>query len=223
MGRYVVILEVRDTQGSSVPNDLKKQVLLDTENGEEVRRFVQRLLKPIYDGEFDDPAPPSREPGPESRSQKRRVAAQKGEPAPDFSREPGQAPVTDAEFPIIPDRYRDSTVAPHPMKVPWSIAELAYSVYVRHGGGDQSLERLAERGGFGAAEMDKLLPDWRERVADLLADRTRYKERIGGLEARLEGHSRAIHRSADHQSTWEGCRLLPCLDDRALLEVPDGE
>ena len=57
MGRYVVILEVRDTQGSSVPNDLKKQVLLDTENGEEVRRFVQRLLKPIYDGEFDDPAP----------------------------------------------------------------------------------------------------------------------------------------------------------------------
>ena len=57
MGRYVVILEVRDTQGSAVPNDLKKQVLLDTENGEEVRRFVQRLLKPIYDGEFDDHAP----------------------------------------------------------------------------------------------------------------------------------------------------------------------
>ena len=34
---------------------------------------------------------PEREPGPESRSQKRRVAAQKGEPAPDFSREPAQA------------------------------------------------------------------------------------------------------------------------------------
>ena len=111
-----------------------------------------------------------------------RAGPEDAEPTQPSSREPGQAGVTDAEFPIIPDRYRDSTVAPHPMKVPWSIAELAYSVYVRHGGGDQSLERLAERGGFGAAEMDKLLPDWRERVADLLADRTRYQERIGELE-----------------------------------------
>ena len=71
------------------------------------------------------------------------------------------------QFPIIPDRRRDSIVAPHPMKRPWSIAELAYSVYGRRGGGDQSLERLAERGGFGASEMDKLLPDWRERVVAL--------------------------------------------------------
>ncbi len=74
-----------------------------------------------------------------------------------------------AQFPIIPDRRRDSTVAPHPMKVPWSVAELAYSVYMRRGGGDQSLERLAERGGFGAVEMDMFLPDWRERVATMLA------------------------------------------------------
>ncbi len=68
------------------------------------------------------------------------------------------------DFPIIPDRSRDSLVAPHPMTVPLYIAELAYSIYVRRGGGDQSLERLAERGGFGAGEMDDLLPDWRERV-----------------------------------------------------------
>lgn len=71
-------------------------------------------------------------------------------------------------FPIIPDRSRDSTIAPHPIEVPWYIAELAYSVYVRHGGGDQSLEKLAERGGFGAAEMDQFLPDWRERVAKFM-------------------------------------------------------
>ena len=79
------------------------------------------------------------------------------------SYDPGQ----EKQFPIMPARRRDSTIAPHPMKVPWSIAELAYSVYVRHGGGDQSLERLAERGGFGASEMDMFLPDWRERVAAL--------------------------------------------------------
>lgn len=73
--------------------------------------------------------------------------------------------LSDKQFPIMPDRSRDSTIAPHPMSVPWHIAELAYSVYVRHGGSDQPLEQLAERGGFGASEMDMFLPDWRERVA----------------------------------------------------------
>ena len=52
---------------------------------------------------------------------------------------------------------------PHPMLIPWDIAELAYSVYVSQYGRRQSLERLAERGGFSSREMDEFLPDWRER------------------------------------------------------------
>ena len=59
---------------------------------------------------------------------------------------------------------------PHPMQVPWDVAELAYSVYAGlYGKGGQSLERLAERGGFGPSEMDAFLPDWRERCDRIAA------------------------------------------------------
>lgn len=40
-----------------------------------------------------------------------------------------------------------------PTDVDWRLAELAYSEYVNHGGRGQSLERLAERGGFGIEEL----------------------------------------------------------------------
>jgi len=56
--------------------------------------------------------------------------------------------------------------------IPWSIAEKAYKEYVRKYGTDQSLERLAERGGFGEDELNGLLfpiwhgifPIWKDEV-----------------------------------------------------------
>jgi len=48
------------------------------------------------------------------------------------------------------------------MWIPWPVAELAYDVYSSRFGTSQTLERLAERGGFGACEMDALLPGWRD-------------------------------------------------------------
>ena len=65
--------------------------------------------------------------------------------------------------------YSNSTAAPHPHKIPWSIAQLAYSVYARNYGSRQTLERLAERGGFSAGEMDGFLPDWRDRCSEVTA------------------------------------------------------
>lgn len=62
-------------------------------------------------------------------------------------------------FPIQPQRG----AAPHPTSVPWEIADLAWSVYSATYGREQTLERLAERGGFYPGEMDTFLPDWRER------------------------------------------------------------
>jgi hypothetical protein len=67
------------------------------------------------------------------------------------------------QFPIQPT----PRARPHPTRIPWHIADLAYSVYSARHGKEQSLERLAERGGFGADEMDDLLPDWRERCEAL--------------------------------------------------------
>lgn len=51
-----------------------------------------------------------------------------------------------------------------PDTIPWPVAEAAYVKYARRYGQSQSLERLADRGGFGAGELDGLLPDWRARL-----------------------------------------------------------
>ncbi len=62
---------------------------------------------------------------------------------------------------------------PSPVRsVPWSVAERAYGAYSARFGKDQSLERLAERGGFGAGEMDMFAPGWRDEVSELARLRT---------------------------------------------------
>jgi len=48
--------------------------------------------------------------------------------------------------------------------VPWSVAEIAYREYARQYGTSQSLDRLAERGGFSVGEMDDFYPEWRNAV-----------------------------------------------------------
>lgn len=95
------------------------------------------------------------------------------------------APVSDERtFPL--QYQRDH--APHPSTIPWSVAELAYSVYAGRYGTSQSLERLAQRGGFGPGEMDLLLPGWRERVGEVVELRAEV-QRIAGL---LEKARRAL-------------------------------
>lgn len=66
-------------------------------------------------------------------------------------------------FPIMPSEKSE----PHPMRIPWDVAELAYSRYAGRFGVSQSLERLAERGGFHSCEMDEFVPDWRERCSTI--------------------------------------------------------
>lgn len=48
--------------------------------------------------------------------------------------------------------------------IPWSLAERAYVDYARRHGTGQSLERLAERGGFGLAELGMYLSSPRGRL-----------------------------------------------------------
>lgn len=67
-------------------------------------------------------------------------------------------------FPLMPQRG----AAPGPLSIPWSVAEKAYSVYAAEFGLGQSLERLAERGGFGLGEMDKFYPAWRDEVSEIV-------------------------------------------------------
>ena len=74
-------------------------------------------------------------------------------------------------------------------RIPWSVAERAYDSYVANfGGRGQSLERVAERGGFYVGEMDQQLPGWREectaigKLAKLEAENAGLRARIANLE-----------------------------------------
>lgn len=68
-------------------------------------------------------------------------------------------------FPIQRDHKRDETGAMQDLPactIPWWLAEEAYKFYSKQFGTSQSLQRLAERGGFGRAELLYLLRgEWR--------------------------------------------------------------
>jgi hypothetical protein len=58
-------------------------------------------------------------------------------------------------FPLQCREFSD----PKAVQIPWAHAELAYEEYTFLFGRAQTLERLAERGGFGASEIIKLMAD----------------------------------------------------------------
>ncbi len=64
-------------------------------------------------------------------------------------------------FPIqAGEPYRDKAsrmVYPRHSTIPWWLATEAYVYYVERFGNDQSLERIAQRGGFGRKELLWLL------------------------------------------------------------------
>ncbi len=61
-------------------------------------------------------------------------------------------------FPIQADcMTQPGSVRPGPSVIPWWLAEIAYKFYRLRYGDRQSLERIAERGGFGRAELVALI------------------------------------------------------------------
>jgi hypothetical protein len=66
-------------------------------------------------------------------------------------------------FPVMYDRH-DS---PGPSQISWKLAEKAYSAYTARFGRGQTLERLADRGGFWANELDVFIPDWRREASQV--------------------------------------------------------
>ena len=47
--------------------------------------------------------------------------------------------------------------------IPWTLAEEIYKDYAEVFGGDQSLERVAERGGFGYDEIEVFMQHWHDK------------------------------------------------------------
>lgn len=71
----------------------------------------------------------------------------------------------DKLFPILREyRYKGPV---YPTKIPWSVADKAYSWYRDRYGNTQSLEVIADRGGFSPSEMDEQFPNWREESSEI--------------------------------------------------------
>jgi hypothetical protein len=90
---------------------------------------------------------------------------------------------------------------PGPIAIPWHIAEAAYSAYSARHGSDQSLERLAERGGFGASEMDDLHPSWRSEVDEIVKLRAELSIAKSEIAERAERLADAITAAAELRKT----------------------
>lgn len=86
-----------------------------------------------------------------------------------------------AKYPEFPLQVtRDVKVKPGPLSAPWPVAEKAWAAYAQQYGTGQSVERLAERGGFDWCEMDMFHPGWREEVDPfrrLEAERDEWRQR----------------------------------------------
>lgn len=120
--------------------------------------------------------------------------------------------------------------------IPWHEAEKAYRTYAEHYGESQSLERLAQRGGFGVSEFACLynghrpkkhedgnycpFPDFEStklkvEIAALRAGLATANARIAALEAERMAAAAAIE-AAD--STLCACRHTPN-HDRAAIDA----
>jgi hypothetical protein len=93
-------------------------------------------------------------------------------------------------FPLQPAGRKYKGPAVPSLRIPWIVAEKAYAAYAARYGQDQSLERLAERGGFCVEEMDELLPAWRDECDALRLALARIRE----LEAALSEKTALLQR-----------------------------
>lgn len=99
-------------------------------------------------------------------------------------------------FPVMYER----NAKPGPTTIPWETADRAYSVYSARYGKEQSLERIAERGGFGARELDEFIPGWRDELSEFRA-----------LEAR---HARVREAAERLVSAYAATERLPSTANR---------
>lgn len=92
---------------------------------------------------------------------------------------------------------------PGPRQIPWSIAEQAYGSYSAQYGDRQSLERLAQRGGFSPGEMDMFYPQWRQEVSEI----TQLARRVADLEKQLAAREAQLLNLAKVDHPCAACAL----------------
>lgn len=73
--------------------------------------------------------------------------------------------------------------------ISWETAQYAYTAYIKRYGDRQTLERLADRGGFAESELDVLYPQWRETetlIGRLQAENALLRQQLQEAQMRQE-------------------------------------
>lgn len=112
-------------------------------------------------------------------------------------------------FPLQASR----TAPAGPRQIPWQVAEIAYGEYSRLYGSSQSLDRLAERGGFGWCEMDAFYPGWRTDVDERTALKAALEEECR-LREQAEARVRELERQLAEQSESDRQLIIELTEDR---------
>ena len=118
--------------------------------------------------------------------------------------------LTDKLFPIQRGLRSDAHA------VPWRLAEIAYTAYARRYGTDQSLKRLAERGGFGVEEIAELIL---VAIADLERQLAKAQRRLDAIERVLDDNSGAASgvrhevRASYMNSPYSTVDIVTCRSD----------
>ena len=99
----------------------------------------------------------------------------------------------------------------------WDIAEKAYSDYRRRFGDSQSLERLAERHGFDASEMDDHYPAWEREETERRAGLESVRVENTSLRAQVKYLESELVTRAENAE-----RRLDLLEKRAALRKGSG-
>lgn len=96
-------------------------------------------------------------------------------------------PATPSDTKLFPLQALDASTR-QTLTIPFAYAEAAYLEYVEQYGSGQSLERIAQRGGFGVQEILQLL--------------CRRLERLGGLPPRAITRERAQEVRKSYEDRW---------------------
>lgn len=98
--------------------------------------------------------------------------------------------------------------------IPWSLHLRAWDAYAEKYGRSQSAERLAERGGFGASELDVFVPGWRDEVSEI----TRLQEALAAAEAERGEAKRIISECCNALPNGAMCR--PTASLAFMADIP---
>lgn len=104
--------------------------------------------------------------------------------------------------------------------MPWAVADRAWAAYSAQYGREQSVERLAQRGGFGWGEMDMLFPGWRDATDQwkaLAAERDALRVEV--REANLALRSALIWEQMGDEPGQLKWAVSGVLDERTQLQT----